>query len=147
MDDERYMRLALEEARRSLLTGDVPVGAVLVCGKQVIARGRNRREETGDATAHAEMEAIRSASLALSSWRLTGCTLYVTLEPCPMCAGACVNARIDRVVYGARDEKAGCVGSVIQLFALDFNHAPRVTPGVLEEECGALLQQFFEQRR
>ncbi len=141
------MRRALELARQAAEAGEVPVGAVVTYKGQVIAEGRNRREETGDPTAHAECEALRAAARVRNDWRLTGCTLYVTLEPCPMCAGAIVNARVDRLVYGAADPAAGCVGSNIQLFALDFCHTPRVTPGVLAEECAAVLSRFFADRR
>ena len=147
MTSEDYMRRALVLARRALSTGDVPVGCVIVKDGQVIGRGRNRREERGDATAHAEVEAIRDACAHTGSWRLTGCTLYVTLEPCPMCAGAIVNARIPAVYYGAKDDKAGCCGSVLNLFEERFNHHPRIYGRVLEAECAALLQEFFQSLR
>lgn len=143
IDDERYMRMALEEAYLAAEEGEVPVGAVLVYGGEVIARGHNRREQRKSALSHAEMEAIEAGCTSRKSWRLSGCTLYVTLEPCPMCAGAIINARIDRVVYGAADDKAGSVGSLIHLFAVDYNHTPRVTTGVLAEECGRVLADFF----
>ncbi len=147
MDHEDYMREALELAREAIADGDVPVGCVIVRDGQVIGRGRNRREERGDATAHAELEAIRDACRAVGSWRLHGCTMYVTLEPCPMCAGGIINARIDTLRYGARDEKAGCCGSVLDLFQERFNHHPRVYRGPLSGECEELLRDFFENLR
>ena len=146
-NDIPFMRLALEEARMAGEKGEVPVGAVIVKRGTVIATGQNRREETGNALAHAECVAIENACKVLGDWHLTGCTLYVTLEPCPMCAGAIVNSRIDRVVYGAKDQAFGCVGSKINLFAMDFNHTPKVTTSVLEEECTALLTRFFQEKR
>ena len=147
MEREDYMREALAVARMALPAGDVPVGAVVVKDGKMIGRGYNRREKNGDALAHAEVEAIREACAALGSWRLSGCSLYVTLEPCPMCAGAVVNARLDAVYYGAKDDKAGCCGSVLNLFEERFNHKPRVYGGILEEECAALLQEFFQKLR
>ena len=143
MSHEDFMRQALELAREAAAAGDVPVGCVIVKDGQVIGRGRNRREERGDATAHAELEAIRDACAHVGSWRLHGCTLYVTLEPCPMCAGGIINSRIDEIHYGVRDKKAGCCVSVLDLFSEPFNHRPRVYRGPLEEECRALLQNFF----
>ena len=147
MDHEKYMRLALDLAEEAAADGDVPVGCVIVKDGQVIGRGRNRREERGDATAHAELEAIREACARLHSWRLSGCTLYVTLEPCPMCAGGIVNARIDCVRYGAREEKSGCCGSVLNLFEERFNHHPRIYQGPLVAECEAVLTNFFQDMR
>ena len=147
MDHEKFMTQALALAREAAADGDVPVGCVIVRDGQVVGRGRNRREADGDATAHAEVEAIRDACRRTGSWRLHGCTLYVTLEPCPMCAGAIINARIEEVHYGARDEKAGCCGSVLDLFWERFNHRPRVFPGPLEGECAGLLADFFENLR
>ena len=147
MDHKDYMRRALELAAQAGEEGDVPVGCVIVKKDRVIGRGRNRREERGDATAHAEVEAIRDACARTGSWRLTDCTLYVTLEPCPMCAGAIVNARIPAVYYGAKDDKAGCCGSVLNLFEERFNHHPRIYGRVLEAECAALLQEFFQSLR
>ena len=132
MDHETYMRMALELAAEAEGDGDVPVGCVIVKDGQVIGRGRNRREERGDATAHAEVEAIRDACARTGSWRLTGCTLYVTLEPCPMCAGAIINSRIRTLRYGTRDDKAGCCGSVLNLFEERFNHHPQDLPGAAE---------------
>ena len=147
MDHEAYMSQALELAREAAAGGDVPVGCVIVRDGEVIGRGRNRREEAGDATAHAEVEAIRDACARLGSWRLHRCVLYVTLEPCPMCAGAIVNARVEEVRYGVKDEKAGCCGSVLNLFEERFNHRPRIYRGPLERECEALLQEFFQKLR
>ena len=144
MTHEEYMRLALEEARLALTTGDVPVGCIIVGPDgAVIGRGRNRREADSSALAHAEVEAISQACAALGSWRLHGCTLYVTLEPCPMCAGAIINSRIPGVWYGAKDEKAGACGSVLNLFEERFNHKPALRGGLLREECAGLLQEFF----
>ncbi|HSW45948.1 MAG TPA: tRNA adenosine(34) deaminase TadA [Phycisphaerae bacterium] len=146
--DERMMRLALREAEAALETGDVPVGVVMVHEGQIIGRGRNQRELLQDPTAHAEMIAITAAAEALHCWRLTGCTLYVTLEPCTMCAGAVVNARIDRVVFGATDLKAGACGSVYNVVEdARLNHRVRLTSGVLAQECGDLLRDFFAQQR
>ena len=141
--EERYMAMALALANEAGEQGDIPVGCVVVQDGTVIGTGRNCREARGDATAHAEVEAIRAACAALGSWRLEGCDLYVTLEPCPMCAGAMVNARIRRVWYGAQNPKAGCCGSVLALFQERFNHRPQVYGGVLEAECAALLRRFF----
>ena len=145
---EHYMSLALELAREAAEHGEVPVGAVVVDGAGcVIGRGRNRREESGDATAHAELEAIREACRSLGDWRLEGCTLYVTLEPCPMCAGAIINSRVPTVVFGAREALSGSCGSVIDLFAERYGHRPAVYPGVLREDCAALLRVFFKGKR
>jgi tRNA(adenine34) deaminase len=123
------------------------VGCVIVCQGQIVGRGRNRRETAKTALGHAEIEAIAEACKTLGGWRLWECTLYVTLEPCPMCAGAIVNARIPRVVYGAKDAKCGACGSVCNLFAMNFNHHPTVEAGVEEEVCAALLEEFFRQLR
>lgn len=147
MEHEDYMDMALELAGEAAADGDVPVGCVIVKDGVVIGRGRNRREADADATAHAELEAIRDACARVGSWRLHGCTMYVTLEPCPMCAGGIINARIGAVHYGARDEKAGCCGSVLNLFVERFNHRPRVYRGPRTEECGAVLRDFFEELR
>lgn len=148
MTPEQYMTRALELAQRALETGDVPVGCVVADRDgTVIGEGWNRREANGDALAHAEVEAIRAACAHRGGWNLHGCSLYVTLEPCPMCAGAIVNARIPVVCYGARDDKAGCCGSVLNLFEERFNHHPRVYGHILEEECAGLLQEFFENLR
>ena len=147
MDDIEYMDEALALAREAAAEGEVPVGCVIVCKGEIVGRGRNRRERGRSALAHAEVEAIRQACETLGGWRLWECTLYVTLEPCPMCAGALINARIPRVVYGARDEKSGACGSVCDLFHMDFNHHPKVETGVREEECAALLTEFFQNLR
>ena len=147
MDHEYFMGEALRLAREAAAGGDVPVGCVIVRDGEIIGRGRNRREADSDATAHAEVEAIREACARLGSWRLRGCTLYVTLEPCPMCAGAIINARVEEVRYGAREEKSGCCGSVLNLFEERFNHRPRIYQGPLEAECEALLQEFFQNLR
>ena len=147
MTHQDYMRRALELADEAVRDGDVPVGCVIVKDGVIIGEGRNRREERGDATAHAELEAIRDACKKTGSWRLHGCTLYVTLEPCPMCAGGIINARIDTVRYGARDEKAGCCASVLNLFEERFNHRPRIYQGLLKTECEAQLQRFFQELR
>ena len=144
---EKYLRQALDLARQAAACGEVPVGCVIVKDGRVIGRGRNRREECQAAWSHAEMEAMAQANRALGTWRLDGCTLYVTLEPCPMCAGAIVNARIPAVYYGAKDDKAGCCGSVLNLFEERFNHHPRIYGRVLEAECAALLQEFFQSLR
>ena len=146
-EHEPYMKEALAEARLALKTGDVPVGAVVVKDGAIIARAHNRREADRVATAHAELLAIEEACRVVGSWLLSDCTLYVTLEPCPMCAGTVVNARIPHVVYGAKDAKAGAMGSVLSLSAYPLNHSPKITSGVLEEECRALLREFFEGKR
>ncbi|WP_228023168.1 tRNA adenosine(34) deaminase TadA [Streptomyces acidicola] len=143
------MRLALDEARRATAGGDVPVGAVVLApdGTTVLGAGHNEREATGDPTAHAEVLAIRRAAAQLGGWRLTGCTLVVTLEPCTMCAGALVQSRVDRVVYGARDEKAGATGSLWDVVRdRRLNHRPEVIEGVLAPECAGLLTDFFRTR-
>ena len=142
------MRQAIDLARGCISDGDIPVGCVVVSpGGEIVGRGRNRREADRRATAHAEVEAINEACAALGSWRLEGCALYVTLEPCPMCAGAIINARIGAVRYGAREDKSGCCGSVLNLFEERFNHRPRIYQGPLEEACEAVLQDFFQSLR
>lgn len=147
-DDAALMRLALDQAQRCLEHGDVPIGAVVSKDGEVLAAAGNERELEADPTAHAEILALRAASAALGSWRLEGCTLTVTLEPCAMCAGAAVLARVDRVVFGAADPKAGFVGSLGDLVRDErLNHRASVTGGVLAEECGALLRTFFRDRR
>lgn len=145
--DAHWMHQALLEAKKAAALGEIPVGAVIVRDKQVIARAHNRRELDQDAMAHAEVLCIQQACRVLNSWRLSGCTLYVTLEPCPMCSGAIINSRLDRVVYGAKDDKAGCAGSVADLFVMPFNHTPVIRSGILEEECAAVLSEFFETLR
>ena len=147
MDDLYFMDQALELAKEAAAEGEVPVGCVIVCKDKIVGRGRNRREKDKSALAHAELEAIREACETLGGWRLWECDLFVTLEPCPMCAGAIVNARIPRVVYGASDDKCGAVRSVCALFDMRFNHHPTVEAGLLEEECKALLQEFFKNLR
>ncbi len=147
MTDKEFMRKALDLAKEAADEGEVPVGAVVVKDGKVIAEGRNRREGAHNALAHAEIEALNGACAVLGGWRLTGCTLYVTLEPCPMCAGAIINARVDRVVYGADDPKAGSCGSLVNLFHLPYNHTPVVERGVLEEDCAAILKEFFKKLR
>ena len=147
MTDRDYMAEALVLARQAAQAGEVPVGCVIVRQGQIVGRGRNRRETDKTALGHAEIDAIRQACETLGGWRLWECTLYVTLEPCPMCAGAIVNARIPRVVYGASDKKCGACGSVCNLFTMDFNHHPTVEAGILEEECAGLLTDFFQNLR
>jgi tRNA(adenine34) deaminase len=146
--DEYFMRLALREAERALEHDDVPIGAVVVHGGEVIAAARNERELRGDPTAHAEILALREASTALAGWRLLDTVLYVTLEPCAMCAGAIVLARVPRVVWGADDPKAGAAGSVMNVLAEPLlNHRPEVAAGLLAEEAAGLLRAFFSSRR
>ena len=147
MEDQKFMTEALALAREAAEAGEVPVGCVIVRRGEIVGRGRNRRETDKTALGHAEIEAISDACRNLGGWRLWECTLYVTLEPCPMCAGAIVNARIPRVVFGAGDVKCGACGSVCDLFSMDFNHHPEVTRGVLEEESKALLTEFFQNLR
>ena len=145
--DEEFMREALALAQEAADEGEVPVGCVIVDGERIVGRGRNRRETAKNALSHAELEAIDEACRTLGGWRLWRCTLYVTLEPCLMCAGAIINARIPRVVYGAPDAKAGSCGSLTNLFALPYNHRPTVTAGVCEAEAKELLQNFFRKLR
>lgn len=145
--DEEFMREALALAAQAAAEGEVPVGCVITLGNQIVGRGRNRRESRKNALCHAEIEAIDEACRTLGGWRLWQCTLYVTLEPCPMCTGAIINARIPRLVYGASDKKAGSCGSVTNLFALPYNHCPDVLSGVLAEESSQLMQSFFQHLR
>ena len=147
MNHEEYMKRAMELAAQAGKEGDVPVGCVIVKDGEIVGEGRNRREENGDATAHAELEAIRAACKKLGSWRLHACTMYVTLEPCPMCAGGIINSRLHAVHYGAKDEKAGACGSVLNLFEERFNHKPRLYGKLLEAECAEQLQDFFRSLR
>ena len=148
MDDVTAMRAALVEARQAAEHGDVPVGAIVVCDGVVIASAGNQREQLNDPSAHAEVLALRAAAAHLGTWRLDDCTLYVTLEPCVMCAGAIINARVGTVVFGAPDLKAGAVGSLYNIAADPrLNHEPVVRHGVLAEECGSLLHEFFSERR
>lgn len=147
--NKEFMYEAIALAKQTSLTDDVPVGAVVVKNGVVIGRGFNTREAKGDPTAHAEIVAIRQASEKLGSWRLDGCELYVTLEPCPMCAGAIINSRISTVIFGAYDKKAGSASndSVINLFSLPYNHAPEVYGGICEAKCAKLLTHFFKDKR
>lgn len=141
------MEQALALAREAAAAGEVPVGCVIVRGEEIVGRGKNHREAGKTALGHAELEAISDACRNLGGWRLWDCTLYVTLEPCPMCAGAIVNARIPRVVYGAKDPKGGACGSVCNLFEMGFNHHPQMEGGLLEDSCQTLLTEFFERLR
>jgi tRNA(adenine34) deaminase len=146
--DEFYMGKALEEAATAYAVGEIPIGAVIIYEKKAIARAYNLRESLPCATAHAELLAIEKACRALGRWRLTGCTLYVTVEPCPMCAGAIVNSRLDRIVYGCADPKAGAVRSVFQIVDTPaLNHCTAVTQGIREKECARLMTDFFRSRR
>ena len=146
--DRGWIEIALEEARVAEAAGEVPVGAVVICDGTLVARAGNRTVSAADPTAHAEVLALRAAAAARGRWRLDGCTLYVTLEPCAMCAGALVLARVDRVVFGAWDEKAGMAGSVGDVLRHPrLNHRPQVAAGVAAEECGALLRDYFRRRR
>ena len=148
MEREEYMAQALALAREAAEAGEVPVGCVIADSEgRVIGRGRNRREERSDATAHAEVEAIRQACAAIGNWRLEKCSIYVTLEPCPMCTGAIINSRIPTVVFGAREALSGSCGSVIDLFSENYGHKPAVFGGVLAEDCAALLRDFFRGKR
>ena len=147
MDDLYFMDQALELAREAASEGEVPVGCVVVRNGEIVGRGRNRRETGRTALGHAEIQAISQACEKLGGWRLWECTLYVTLEPCPMCAGAIINARIPRVVYGASDAKCGACGSVCDLFSMDFNHHPKVEKGLREQEAAQLLTEFFQNLR
>ena len=146
--DEKFMKQALRQAQKALSLNEVPIGCVIVCDGKVIARGYNRRKLDKSTLSHAELNAIRKASKRLGDWRLEGCTIYVTLEPCQMCAGAIVQARIDRCVIGCMSPKSGCAGSVINLLQMDgFNHRVETEQGVLEKECSELLSSFFSRLR
>lgn len=145
--DKKYMKAALKLAQKAADEGEVPVGAVVVCEGKIVGRGRNRRETKKNAIHHAEIEAIEKACKKLGGWRLHKCDLYVTLEPCPMCTGAIINARIKTLYYGAKDEKAGSCGTLINLFDLPYNHKPEVISGVMEEECADILKKFFKDLR
>jgi tRNA(adenine34) deaminase len=147
MTHEDFMKKALELASLSKEEGEVPVGAVVVCDGKIIGTGRNRRETEKNALCHAEIEAIDNACKTLGGWRLFKCDLYVTLEPCPMCAGAIINSRIKNVYFGAKDYKNGACGSVVNLFLLDFNHKPNFQQGILENECSEILTSFFKDLR
>lgn len=146
-NDIFYMKQALAEAHTAAEELEVPVGAVIVHNKKIISRGRNRRESLKNSLCHAEIEAINNACLALQRWRLFDCTMYVTLEPCPMCAGAIINSRISRLVYGAFDSKSGSCHSVINLFELPYNHKPEISSGILQSECSQVLSNFFKKLR
>lgn len=146
--EEKYMRAAIREARKAYALQEVPIGCVIVYEDKIIARGYNRRNTDRNTIAHAEMSAIKKASKKLGDWRLEGCTMYVTLEPCQMCAGAIVQARMDGVVIGSMNPKAGCAGSVLNLLEVPaFNHQVKITKGVLEEDCTAMLSTFFKELR
>jgi tRNA(adenine34) deaminase len=148
MDHERFMREAIVEARKAMEWGEVPIGAVIVHGEEIVGRGYNMRETWKDPTAHAEMIALREASRVLKGWRLTGCRLYVTLEPCPMCAGSLILSRVDEVIFGAYEPKFGAAGSIVNLFDVDrFTHQPQYTGGILADECAILLKDFFRKLR
>ena len=148
LNDEKWMKQAIKQAKMAATKDEVPIGCVIVKDDKIIARAYNKREMNQQSIAHAEILAIQKACKKLNSWRLEGCTLYVTLEPCPMCAGAIIQSRIERVVYGAYDPKGGCVGSCTNLFEIKgFNHYPSYTSGILEEECSSLLKEFFKQKR
>ncbi|MCR5301185.1 MAG: tRNA adenosine(34) deaminase TadA [Lachnospiraceae bacterium] len=147
-EDEKYMRHALAQAKKAYALGEVPIGCVIVYDNKIIGRGYNRRNTDGNTLSHAEITAIRKASRVMGDWRLEGCTMYVTLEPCQMCAGACVQARLDRVVIGCMSPKSGCAGSVINLLQMDdFNHRVEITKDILSDECSSLLTRFFEELR
>ena len=146
-DNLKYMSLALVEAKKAFEEGEVPVGAVIVKDGKIVAVAHNNREQTGDATGHAELLAIREACNVLGGWHLEKCTLYVTLEPCPMCSGAIINSRLGKVVFGAKDAKAGAMGSVLDMRCYPLNHKPTVVGGVMEEECAQILAQFFKNKR
>ncbi len=146
--DEKFMREALRQARKAAALGDVPIGCVIVCRDKIIARGYNRRNADKTVLSHAEIISIKKACRVIGDWRLEECTMYVTLEPCPMCAGAIVQARIPRVVIGSKNPKAGCAGSVLDLFhEKGFNHQVELETGVLEQDCTELLQEFFRELR
>lgn len=145
--DLEYMKAALKLAEQAYENNEVPVGAVIVKDGKIISTGANNREETGDATGHAETLAIRRACETIGSWRLEDCELYVTLEPCPMCMGAIINSRVKRIVFGAKDAKAGACGSVINLNNYPFNHKPEISSGIMEEECRRILSDFFSKKR
>lgn len=147
MIKEEFMRAAVENAQKAAQLGEVPVGAVIVKGDKIIAHGYNRRETKKNALSHAETEAINAACESLGSWRLDGCTMYVTLEPCPMCTGAIMTARIDRVVFGAYDEKGGAMGGVCNLCEMPFMNKPQIIGGFMEKECAKVLSGFFEALR
>lgn len=143
----KFMEKAIEEAEKAAKIGEVPIGAIIVKNGEIISSGYNKREIRKNALLHAEIEAINNACKKLGSWRLMDCDLYVTLEPCPMCTGAIINSRIKRLIFGAKDEKAGSCGSVINLFELGYNHKPEIISGIMEEKCRTLLSEFFKNLR
>lgn len=146
--DETYMREAIRQAKKAYALGEVPIGCVIVCQDKIIGRGYNRRTVDKNTLAHAELTAIRKASRKMGDWRLEGCTLYVTLEPCQMCSGAIVQSRMDRVVIGCMNPKAGCAGSILNLLQMEeFNHQVDITTGVMEEECSQMMKAFFKELR
>ncbi len=146
--DEKYMREAIRQAKKAYLIGEVPIGCVIVCQDKIIGRGYNRRTIDKNPLAHAELTAIRKASRKMGDWRLEGCTMYVTLEPCQMCSGAIVQSRMDKVVVGCMNPKAGCAGSILNLLQVkEFNHQAELVTGVLEEECSRMMKMFFKELR
>ena len=146
--DEKYMKIALKEAQKAASLDEVPVGAVIVKYNKIVAKGHNLREKSNDPTSHAEINAIRKASKKLNSWRLEGATMYVTVEPCSMCAGALLQCRIGRIVYGASDPKGGAIESSLELFkAKNINHHPEIVKGVLKEECTQIIKNYFKSKR
>lgn len=150
MNTERYnifMQQAVEQAKKAAAIGEVPVGAVIVLEDKIIGTGYNKRETSQNSLHHAEIEAINAACEYLKTWRLLGCELYVTLEPCPMCAGAIINSRIDKVIFGCEDYKSGSCGSVINLFELPYNHRPKIVSGIMKDECSSILSEFFKNLR
>ena len=147
MDNEYFMDQAIALAKEAAQEGEVPVGAVVVLGDKIVGTGRNRREKSKNALAHAEIEAINEACRTLGGWRLWQCDMYVTLEPCPMCTGAIIISRIKRLIYGASDCKAGSCGSVVNLFELPYNHKPEIVSGIKKDECAELLSEFFKALR
>ena len=147
-DQERYMKEAIRQAKKARALEEVPIGCVIVCNGQIIARGYNRRNTDKNTLSHAELNAIKKASKKLGDWRLEGCTMYVTLEPCQMCAGALMQSRIDRVVIGSMNPKAGCAGSILNMFQIkEFNHQVDAVDGVLQEECQIMMKNFFKELR
>ena len=147
MTNNDYMKIALEEAQKAYDELEVPIGAVIVCDNKIVAKAYNKREQTNKATGHAEILAIEKANETLNSWRLDSCTMYVTIEPCPMCAGAIIQSRIKEVIYGAKDHKTGSHESVVDLFDKPFNHQVKVSSGIMEQECSEILSKFFKELR
>ncbi len=148
LNDEKFMKAAIKQAQKAYDLGEVPIGAVVVYDGRIIGRGYNRRNTDKVALAHAEITAIKKAARVMGDWRLEGCTIYITLEPCPMCAGAIVQSRLDRCVFACMSDKAGCAGSLINLLDMkDLNHQVEITSGIMEEECRTLLQSFFKKLR